>query len=203
LDTALKPIRYGPLIIPYVHATTITPLSTESASIIRGYAVCIRLTAPADAVDEWLDFGLGHVSPPQTTEKGFHGPIRAQIVSASLDGVPVKLRDEYDRKLESACMWGRRGVDLTYVVNEPSSLYDGRCSPWFVHINNCRPIFARCPRLRCLAFVAPLAMLAMSLVGAGTAFTDQCHSPGQCFELVVMQSVGVEHSAGHGPQIKP
>jgi hypothetical protein len=71
---ALKPIRDGLLIIPYVHAT-VTPLSTEGASITHGYAVCIRLPAPADAADEWLDFGLGHVSPPQTTEKGFQGPI--------------------------------------------------------------------------------------------------------------------------------
>src|SRR6202008_3587629 len=97
LNTAMKPIRDGPLIIPHVHAT-VTPLSTEGggASIIpRAYAVCIRLPAPADAADEWLDFGLGHVSSPQSAENekgGLAGPspVRAQIVSASLDGVPVK-----------------------------------------------------------------------------------------------------------------
>jgi len=89
LHTALKPIRDGPFIIPHIHAT-VTPLSTEGASIPRAYAVCVRLPAPADAADEWLDFGLGHVPSPQSTEKGLAGPVRAQIVSASVDGVPVK-----------------------------------------------------------------------------------------------------------------
>ena len=89
LYTALKPIRDGQLMIPYIHAT-VTPLSTGSASIPRAYAVCIRLPAPSDADNEWLDFGLGHVSPPQGTEKSPTGPVHVQIVAASLDGVPVK-----------------------------------------------------------------------------------------------------------------
>jgi hypothetical protein len=143
LHTALKPIRDGPLIIPYVHAT-VTPLSTEGASIPRGYAVCIRLPAPADAADEWLDFGLGHVSPPQTTEKGFQGPIRAQIVSASLDGVPVKFETntivkptpsngsalvfeqmsgkEWETWVRVHVGSSRGGpVEITYVVNEQNN----------------------------------------------------------------------------------
>ncbi|KAI0256546.1 hypothetical protein BJV78DRAFT_288017 [Lactifluus subvellereus] len=89
LHTALKPIRDGPLMIPYVHAT-VTPLSLGGAPVPRAYAVCVKLPAPADADNEWLDFGLGHVSSPQSTEKGPTGPVRAQIVSASLDGVPVR-----------------------------------------------------------------------------------------------------------------
>jgi hypothetical protein len=140
LHTVLKPIRDGPLIIPYVHAT-VTPLSTEGASIPRAYAVCIQLPAPADAADEWLDFGLGHVSPPQSTEKGFPGPIRAQIVSASLDGVPVKFETNtiakttpsYGTALVFEQMSGKEWetwvrvhigssgggpVEITYIVNE-------------------------------------------------------------------------------------
>ena len=88
-EKALKPIRDGPLMLPYVHAT-VTPLSTGGDSIPRAYAACIRLPAPSDADNEWLDFGLGHVSSPQSTEKGPVGPVHVQIVAASLDGVPVK-----------------------------------------------------------------------------------------------------------------
>ena len=89
LHTALKPVRDGLLMIPHIHAT-VTPLCTEGDSLPRTYAVCIRLPAPSDADNEWLDFGLGHVSPPQSTEKSPTGPVRVQIVAASLDGVPVK-----------------------------------------------------------------------------------------------------------------
>jgi hypothetical protein len=89
LHTALKPIRDGPFMIPYVHAT-VTPLSLGGASLPRAYAVCAKLPAPAHADNEWLDFGLGHVSSPQSKEKSLAGPVRAQIVSASLDGVPVR-----------------------------------------------------------------------------------------------------------------
>ena len=89
LHTGPKPVRDGLRMIPHIHAM-ITPLCTEGASIPRTYAVCIRLPAPSDADDEWLDFGLGHVSPTHSTEKSPTGPVRVQIVAASLDGVPVK-----------------------------------------------------------------------------------------------------------------
>lgn len=88
-EKALKPVRDGPLMLPYVHAI-VTPLSTGGDSIPRAYAACIKLPAPSDADNEWLDFGLGHVSSPQSTEKGSAGPVHVQIVAASLDGVPVK-----------------------------------------------------------------------------------------------------------------
>ena len=140
LHTALKPIRDGPLIIPYIHAT-VTPLSTEGSSIPRAYAVCIRLPAPADAADEWLDFGLGHVSSPQSAEKGLASPVRAQIISASLDGVPVKFETNTIQKANSPAgsalvfeqMSGKEWetwvrvhmgsssggpVEITYIVNE-------------------------------------------------------------------------------------
>ena len=141
LHTAMKPVRDGPLMIPYVHAT-VTPLSTEGSSIPCAYAVCVRLPAPADADNEWLDFGLGHVSSPQITEKGtVGGPVRAQIISASLDGVPVKFETTAIAKSEppagSALMFqqmsgkewetwvrvhmgpsGGGPVEITYLVNE-------------------------------------------------------------------------------------
>ena len=140
LHTALKPIRDGPLMIPFVHAT-VTPLSTRGDSIPRAYAVCIKLPAPADADNEWLDFGLGHVFSAQSSEKGPASPVHAQIVSASLDGVPVKYEKttitKTDPSASSALVfeqmsgkewesWVRMHigsssggpVEITYIVNE-------------------------------------------------------------------------------------
>lgn len=86
---ALKLIQDGPLIIPYIYAT-VTPPSTKGASIPCAYTICMWLPAPVDAANEWLDFRLGHVSLPQSTEKGLASPVHAQIISASLDGIPIK-----------------------------------------------------------------------------------------------------------------
>jgi hypothetical protein len=139
-ETASKPIRDGPLLLPYVHAT-VTPLSTGADSIPRAYAACIRLPAPSDADNEWLDFGLGHVSPSQSTEKGPAGPVHVQIVAASLDGVPVKFETSTIATRESSTgsalvfeqMSGKEwetwvrvrtgssscgNVEITYIVNE-------------------------------------------------------------------------------------
>ena len=133
-ETALKPIRDGPLMLPYVHAT-VTPLSTGGDSIPRAYAACIRLPAPSDADNEWLDFGLGHVSPPQGKEKAPAGPAYVQIVAASLDGVPVKFETTTIAKREPSTeqMSGKEwetwvrvrtgssscgNVEITYIVNE-------------------------------------------------------------------------------------
>ena len=102
LHTALKPIRDGPLMIPYVNAT-VTPISSGGAEAPRSYAVCVRLPAPVDADSDWLDFGLGHVSSSQSVEKGQgggSGPVRVQIVSASLDDVPVKFETTAIAKTE-------------------------------------------------------------------------------------------------------
>jgi hypothetical protein len=104
------------------------------------------LPAPADAADEWLDFGLGHVSSPQSAENekgGLTGPspVRAQIVSASLDGVPVKFETNTIAKMTPSAgsalvfeqmsgkeweTWvrvhvgpsGGGPVEITYIVNE-------------------------------------------------------------------------------------
>lgn len=103
LHTALKPIRDGPLMIPYVNAI-VTPISSGGAEAPRSYAVCVRLPAPVDADSDWLDFGLGHVSSSQSVEKGQggtgSGPVRVQIVSASLDDVPVKFETTAIAKTE-------------------------------------------------------------------------------------------------------
>ncbi|KAH9060011.1 hypothetical protein EDB87DRAFT_1618001 [Lactarius vividus] len=143
LHTALKPIRDGPLMIPYVNAT-VTPISSRGAEVPRSYAVCVRLPAPADVDGDWLDFGLGHVSSSQSVEKsqdGGSGPVRVQIVSASLDDVPVRFETTAVAKTEPSASsalvfeqmsgkewetWVRvrtgasRGglVEVTYIVQE-------------------------------------------------------------------------------------
>ena len=103
LHTALKPVRDGSLMIPYVNAT-VTPISSGGAEVPRSYAVCVRLPAPADVDSDWLDFGLGHVSSSQSVVKGQGGagggPVRVQIVSASLDDVPVRFETTAIAKTE-------------------------------------------------------------------------------------------------------
>ena len=150
LHTALKPIRDGPLMIPYVNAT-VTPISPGGAEVPRSYAVCVRLPAPADADGDWLDFGLGHVlSSSQSVEKGHTGsgrgsPVRVQIVSASLDDVPVRFETTAIAKTETSAssalvfeqMSGKEWetwvrvrtgassgglVEITYIVKEHSEL---------------------------------------------------------------------------------
>jgi hypothetical protein len=102
------------------------------------------LPAPTDADNEWLDFGLGHVSSPQSTENGPTGPVRAQIVSASLDGVPVRFETTAIAKTNPSAgsalvfeqMSGKEWetwvrvhigasssgpVEITYIVKEQSS----------------------------------------------------------------------------------
>ncbi len=102
LHTALKPIRDGPLMIPYVNAT-VTLISSGGADVADSYAVCVKLPAPADVDSEWLDFGLGHVSSSQNMDKsqGGGGPVRAQIVSATLDDVPVRFETTAIAKTEA------------------------------------------------------------------------------------------------------
>ncbi|KAH9180402.1 hypothetical protein EDB89DRAFT_1919010 [Lactarius sanguifluus] len=136
LHTALKPIRDGPLMIPYVNAT-VTPISSGGAEVPRSYAVCVRLPAPADVDGDWLDFGLGHVSSSQS------------IVSASLDDVPVRFETTAVAKTEPSAssalvfeqMSGKEWetwvrvrtgassgglVEVTYIVKERSEPVKGK-----------------------------------------------------------------------------
>ncbi|KAH9043385.1 hypothetical protein EDB85DRAFT_1914947 [Lactarius pseudohatsudake] len=130
LHTALKPIRDGPLMIPYVNAT-VTPISSGGAEVPRSYAVCVRLPAPADVDGDWLDFGV------DKGQGGSSGPVRVQIVSASLDDVPVRFETTAVAKTEPSAssalvfeqMSGKEWetwVRVTYIVKERSEPVKGK-----------------------------------------------------------------------------
>ncbi|KAH8099576.1 hypothetical protein BXZ70DRAFT_973965, partial [Cristinia sonorae] len=95
----LRPMRDGPLMIPSVTATVTSLLSStsdEEGEKTSGYAVRVCLPAPSDANTEWLEFGLAipSSSSPSSlntpvTDPPATGPPKVQVVSASLEGVPV------------------------------------------------------------------------------------------------------------------
>ncbi|KAF9066299.1 hypothetical protein BDP27DRAFT_1330787 [Rhodocollybia butyracea] len=109
-----RPIRDGPLMIPWVHAT-VTPLlelSTRAGkseiesvneSLPESYAVRVCLPAPADMnanmegdghgdVKEWLEFGLARPGPGEGSKDANKDarPPKVDIVHVSVQGVPVQ-----------------------------------------------------------------------------------------------------------------
>ncbi|KAI0060878.1 hypothetical protein BV25DRAFT_911170 [Artomyces pyxidatus] len=136
LFMSLRPRRDGRLMLPYVNAV-VTPLAAPGA-----YAVRVLLPAPADADSEWLDFGLGQAPSPASP-----APPRVEIVSASVDGVPVRFETTAAARPEQSTMsalafeemsgrewvtWvrvrvggsGGGMVEFTYVVKEENAVFE-------------------------------------------------------------------------------
>ncbi|KAG6833644.1 hypothetical protein H0H87_002840 [Tephrocybe sp. NHM501043] len=91
-DPSQQPKRDGPLIIPSVKAS-VTPLLHENELLPKSYAVRLRLNAPTASESEWLEFGLAQqeaddLSPLLNAKEG--KPPRVVIVSATMEGIPVK-----------------------------------------------------------------------------------------------------------------
>ncbi|KAJ7085710.1 hypothetical protein B0H15DRAFT_887406 [Mycena belliarum] len=90
-----RPKRDGALMIPSVSAT-VTPLVAapeRPAAAPVAYAVRVCLAAPVDADSDWLEFGLAkHASEAgqgAADKINEGGPPRVEIVSVSVDDVPV------------------------------------------------------------------------------------------------------------------
>jgi hypothetical protein len=97
-----RPKRDGPLIIPSV-VVTVTPLVHEGDILPDSYAVRICLNAPAETDSEWLEFGLAQPGVTTPLLGGNDGrPPRVVIVSASLEGVPVKFETTAAAKQETS-----------------------------------------------------------------------------------------------------
>ncbi|KAF9469218.1 hypothetical protein BDZ94DRAFT_1317152 [Collybia nuda] len=84
-----RPKRDGPLMIPSVVAT-ITPFIQKHTGVAGVYAVRVSLNAPADADSEWLEFGLAKPGGTTTPPAGNETNLSTTIISASIEGVPVK-----------------------------------------------------------------------------------------------------------------
>lgn len=156
--------RDGPLIISSVDVI-VTPLHLNEAGSPDAHAVRAHIHAPPDADSEWLEFGLAQikVSPP----KGVEWQYRTDIVSVSVDGVPVRFENntftERDKKpmidlvpsydenpRNHWIMWvkvhvGEQGglVKVDYVVNNIASLkHSKRIAKSKTNFNLLIPTFA-------------------------------------------------------------
>ncbi|KAJ7256483.1 hypothetical protein B0H12DRAFT_1049739 [Mycena haematopus] len=93
-----RPKRDGALMIPSVVAT-VTPLvvmpdnlASRLTAVPSAYAVRVALAAPVDAESDWLEFGLakhGNGASGSGAAGGGGGPPKVEIVSVSVDDVPV------------------------------------------------------------------------------------------------------------------
>lgn len=98
-----RPRRDGPLMIPSVDVTVI-PLPARDSAASNFYAVRVCLPAPTDADSEWLEFGLAQANPSSLTaslvsHKDLTQP-RVDIVSASVEGVPIRFETSVVAKQE-------------------------------------------------------------------------------------------------------
>lgn len=112
-----RPRRDGPLMIPTVKAI-VTPFIRSLVGSEESYAVRFECPAPADEENEWLEFflaqsasdGSARPSTGKGKDKEVDGgdgdesvaPPAVKVVSASVDGVPVKVEISTPRKLEDS-----------------------------------------------------------------------------------------------------
>ncbi|KAJ6525444.1 hypothetical protein DFH09DRAFT_1416455 [Mycena vulgaris] len=107
--TPPRPKRDGVLMIPSVSAT-VTPLvvmpdsaTSGLAAVPAAYAVRVCLAAPVDAETDWLEFGLAkHASAGAGVGAPGAGPPKVDIVSVSVDDVPVMYETSAAVKQEDA-----------------------------------------------------------------------------------------------------
>ncbi|KAJ7204297.1 hypothetical protein C8J57DRAFT_1202576 [Mycena rebaudengoi] len=90
-----RPKRDGVLMIPSVVAT-VTPLvimpenaSSRLAAVPAAYAVRVCLAAPVDSESDWLEFGLAKHGAGNSSAAVGLGPPKVDVVSVSVDDVPV------------------------------------------------------------------------------------------------------------------
>ncbi|KAJ3876574.1 hypothetical protein F5051DRAFT_355274 [Lentinula edodes] len=85
-----RPVRDGPLMIPWVNATVTPLLPSTSDGLPESYAVRLSLPAPADMVSEWLEFGLAKPGISAGSKDADRRPPRIDLVNVSVEGVPVR-----------------------------------------------------------------------------------------------------------------
>ncbi|KAJ3866146.1 hypothetical protein EV359DRAFT_71974 [Lentinula novae-zelandiae] len=85
-----RPVRDGPLMIPWVNATVTPLLPSTSEGLPEFYAVRLSLPAPADMVSEWLEFGLAKPGISAGSKDADRRPPRIDLVNVSVEGVPVR-----------------------------------------------------------------------------------------------------------------
>ncbi|KAJ7112426.1 hypothetical protein C8R43DRAFT_1040718 [Mycena crocata] len=102
-----RPKRDGVLMIPSVVAV-VTPLvvmpesaASRLAAVPTAYAVRVCLAAPVDADSDWLEFGLAKHASGGSALAGV-GPPKVEIVSVSVDDVPVLYETTVAVKQEEA-----------------------------------------------------------------------------------------------------
>ncbi|KAJ7709449.1 hypothetical protein B0H17DRAFT_227028 [Mycena rosella] len=91
MGTPPRPKRDGALMIPGVTAT-VTPLVAAPngpSAVPSAYAVRVCLAAPVDAESDWLEFGLAKHAAASGAGAAGGGPPKVDIVSVSVDDVPV------------------------------------------------------------------------------------------------------------------
>lgn len=107
-----RPRRDGPLMLPTVKVT-VTPSIGFSNGSEGSYAVRFECPAPADEENEWLEFYLAQSAPNiPARAKGKEkerddgdqswAPPAVKVVTASVDGVPVKVDMSAPTKLEDS-----------------------------------------------------------------------------------------------------
>ncbi|KAJ3815443.1 hypothetical protein F5876DRAFT_85807 [Lentinula aff. lateritia] len=85
-----RPVRDGPLMIPWVDATVTPLLPSTSEGLPESYAVRLSLPAPADMISEWLEFGLAKPGISAGSKDADRRPPRIDLVNVSVAGVPVR-----------------------------------------------------------------------------------------------------------------
>lgn len=86
--------RDGKLMIPHVNVA-VTPLLSAGAALPDSYAVRATFPVPADTGSDWVEFWLtqpsnGRLLGDGIAEEELRTPPRVAVVSASVDGVPVR-----------------------------------------------------------------------------------------------------------------